>query len=575
MISSLQTLDASTSTDSLYNAWNHEKDPTLKFDIGQKLLWKYIHSDLDEATRFSDTLLIFGQQRGGEDNWEALYIKAEILRRKGNDDEAIKIFLLLESQAIKNQWDDSLPRVWNSLAFLFEGLKKWEEAISYFKKSANIYSGNNAMSHVMALSNLADVYLTKGDTLIARDINLKMLEITEREFSPKVLSHVLEWSKELDQRFSGSCLYSIEQLNQILDYAYKTNSLMTALHFFISKMECLYEKENYQQLIAFGESVQVDFESYEDLHMNMKFLTLMKIAYVHQSQWKKSYKILEKRDSLEFILFNQEKKESITQDQLKYHKLQNEKLEQEAESALREKEQANYLNLILIFLVISSLLIFFLYWKQREIREKLEKEQLEHQIWQLQFNPHFFFNALTSIQATLYEGKPANAIKAINRLATMFRQTLSRSQLEWTDLNSELEFLEEYITIHKFMSGDEFEFEVNKSIKETNIQVPPFLLQPIVENAIKHGFRGNENKGNKLVVELYKKGSEIKTNIRNNGNKFKINIGMRSSSVGLKITDKRLLSYEQNHKGIRIQNNLRNNENWVEVSFSLPFRIDE
>ncbi len=568
----IQFVNASPLTDSLYIAWNNETELEAKFDIGEELLWKYIEIDLDRALKFSGTLLIYGEKIGGKYNWDALYAKALILKRKGRDDEALDIFLMLEKQAIENKWDNKLGRIWDSLGALYQGLENWPKTIFYLEKAADILAETNSRKLIMVLSNLTDAYITIGDTLTAKNINLEMLNIAERDFDPKVVEHILEWSKELSQNFSKTCLYSLSELDKILNHAQKSGSSRTMLHFFLSKMDCLLDKGKFQELIEFAENTQEQFELYDDIHINIEFFKTLEIAYVHEKQWKKSYRTLAKYDSLRFVLFNEEKRESMDQQDLRY---QNENLELQAASILKEKQQAHYLNIVLVSLGICSLFIFFLLWVDRERKQKIEKQQMEHQIWQLQFNPHFFFNALTSIQAFLYEENSNKAIKAINRLAAMFRQTLSRSELEWTDLNSELEFLQEYVTIHKFMSGDEFEFEmeIDESIKKADVQVPPFLLQPIVENAIKHGFNGNTKTGAKLFVELLNKDGEIKTNIRNNGNKFKVSTKVKSSSLGLKITDKRLQSYKQS-KGVLIQNNLRNQENWVEVSFSLPFRVD-
>ena len=571
-ISIIQFASANSVIDRLRISWNNETELEKKFDIGEDLLWKYIGSDLDEAVRFCDTLLLYGEKAGGKYNWAALYAKAEILRRKGRDDEALNILHLLENMAVENEWANCLGRTWESLAALYEGLRNWDKTIFYLEKANKVFASINVRKQIMVLSHLTDAYVTIGDTITAKDANMKMLEIAASNFDAKTVEHILDWSKELDEGFSQNCLYSVEELDKILSHATTSGSSRTALYFFLSKMDCLGYQENYPELISLGESIQEEFELYDDLHLNIQFFKTMEAAYVHEKQWEKSYRALAKHDSLNLILFNEEKKESMAQQGLRH---KNQILQQEAANILKEKKLAHYFNVIFVFLGICSLFIFFLLWVDRERKQKMEKQQMEHQIWQLQFNPHFFFNALTSIQAFLYEENPNKGIKAINRLSVMFRQTLSRSELEWTDLNSELEFLQEYVTTHKFMSGDEFEFEmeIDESIKKTDIQVPPFLLQPIVENAIKHGFNGCTKTGAKLLVELLNKDGEIKTNIRNNGNKFKVNTKVKSSSLGLKITDKRLQAYKQS-KGIQIQNNIRNQENWVEVSFSLPFRID-
>lgn len=568
------TVYAAEPVDSLYSNFQEAASLDEKYKTGEKLIWSYIYSDLDKALLFYDTLARIAQEVGEKEVWKVEHVKSEIFRLEGKEEKAIEILNLLLEEATLKKWNNEKARVYRALGFLYHGLEDWEQAILYLEKSAKTYSAYSKKAEVVILYELANVYLIIGDTLKARDLNLDMLEVAEKEFSLKTLEHILEWSKELDEKYSQKCLYSEEELNQIFSSANRTNNKHMVLHFALSKMKCLLQREKERELLNFGSDLQAEFDLYDDLKMRKAFYDMMEKASIGLMQWKQAYQFSVKHDSLKNKLFDKEKIASINRQELKYRELVNRKLEQEKISVLKEKEQSNRLNIILLCLGATLSLLFVLLWKQREAKQKLEKEKLENELWQLQFNPHFFFNALTSIQAFIYEKKTISAIKSINQLSSLFRNTLGRSQQEWTKLSDELAFIKEYIKIHQLISGNKvnFQLKIDQDLESTAVEVPPFLIQPILENAIKHGFKAGKDNANIDLIIQKGKDFSLKTIIRNNGEKYNKNSKVKATSLGLRITNKRLAKYKLEQNVVKIENKEINNENWVEVSFFIPWK---
>src|SRR5262249_26527492 len=105
---------------------------------------------------------------------------------------------------------------------------------------------------------------------------------------------------------------------------------------------------------------------------------------------------------------------------------------------------------------------------------------------QAQINPHFLFNTL-NVLASLIHSNPPKAERVTEELADVFRYALESTRTEWVKLDEELHFLESYLEIEKarFEERLTYSFDIDPEIR--SLKIPPMILQPLVENAIKHG----------------------------------------------------------------------------------------
>lgn len=130
--------------------------------------------------------------------------------------------------------------------------------------------------------------------------------------------------------------------------------------------------------------------------------------------------------------------------------------------------------------------------RQREMELlKLNKDLATWQIMALraQMNPHFIFNAMNSIQQFTLKNDIENANLYISKFSSLLRKVLHTSQQNFITLEEEAEQLKLYLEIEKLRMGDEFSFEIviDDEIEADAVQIPGMLVQPFVENAIKHG----------------------------------------------------------------------------------------
>jgi LytS/YehU family sensor histidine kinase len=101
-----------------------------------------------------------------------------------------------------------------------------------------------------------------------------------------------------------------------------------------------------------------------------------------------------------------------------------------------------------------------------------------------QINPHFLFNALNTV-GVLIDENPEEARRLTGKLASIFRQTLQASEREVVSVQEELRFVQDYLEIEKARFGERL--QVEERIEVSSAQIPCFTLQPLIENAIKHG----------------------------------------------------------------------------------------
>ncbi|HEY9262498.1 sensor histidine kinase, partial [Chitinophaga sp.] len=115
--------------------------------------------------------------------------------------------------------------------------------------------------------------------------------------------------------------------------------------------------------------------------------------------------------------------------------------------------------------------------------------ELEAKALTNQMNPHFIFNSLNSVQHLILEKEEKQALNFLADFATLMRQMLNNSRKSYISLEEEIAFLTRYLELEKirFAHSFTYHFILEDALKEYTIYIPPMIIQPIVENAIKHG----------------------------------------------------------------------------------------
>jgi len=187
------------------------------------------------------------------------------------------------------------------------------------------------------------------------------------------------------------------------------------------------------------------------------------------------------------------------------------------------------------FFIIGFVAIFmgFIYWiynlQIRKIEKRnllqLEKVNLEKNLNQSklkaiksQMNPHFFYNALNTIQSYILSNDKKQAVNYLSKFSNLTRTILEMSEKETISIAEEVKTLGLYLDIEKARFEEDFEYQilVDKKIDAENIKIPTMLLQPYVENAVKHGLLHKQ--GKKLVtIHFQKIDKHIRISVDDNG----------------------------------------------------------
>jgi sensor histidine kinase YesM len=165
-----------------------------------------------------------------------------------------------------------------------------------------------------------------------------------------------------------------------------------------------------------------------------------------------------------------------------------------------------------------------------------------------QMNPHFIFNCLNSIQRFVMENDKLNANKYLADFAQLMRQTLDNSKDGIITLTNEVEYLENYISFEHMRFKDKFSYaiEVDPGIQRDRIELPSMIIQPFVENAIRHGLNNLEKRPGLLRIRFYRRKNFLYCMVDDNGigmdeaQKLKERAFIKYQSHGMDLTRKRL-----------------------------------
>ncbi len=233
----------------------------------------------------------------------------------------------------------------------------------------------------------------------------------------------------------------------------------------------------------------------------------------------------------------------------------------------------------IIFFILNATIIFFMWsvvyfaihffenYKKAEIESLIFEsaaKDFELKSLKSQLNPHFIFNAMNSIRA-LIEENPQKAKDAITKLSNLMRYALKIERTESVPLFEEIETIKDYLELEKIRFEERLEYEIIINNQVEKIEIPPMLIQPLIENAIKHGI-SKFSKGGKIRIEISLDNGFLNIDIYNPGI-IEVNSIDNSKGFGLKNIRQRLNLIYENKAEFSIKNM---NEQTVHTFVKIP-----
>ncbi|WP_264522929.1 sensor histidine kinase [Flavobacterium sp. N502536] len=213
--------------------------------------------------------------------------------------------------------------------------------------------------------------------------------------------------------------------------------------------------------------------------------------------------------------------------------------------------------------ILSSLLWFVIYFiRLLEYNQHIleENKNTEIKFLKAQINPHFIFNTLNNIYSMVYF-QSDKSLAAIEKLSQIMRFTTYESQKEKIKLADEIDYIKAYIELEQLRHQESAFIDFRIETENSSEEIPPYILSPLIENALKHGITSNEKP---IVIELRLADKKLHFKVTND---IAIQKKDKLGGIGLSNLRKRLeIHYPQKHQ-IKVVN--QNNQFTAELEIEL------
>ncbi len=214
---------------------------------------------------------------------------------------------------------------------------------------------------------------------------------------------------------------------------------------------------------------------------------------------------------------------------------------------------------VALFTIVLLLLggVLFYIWSKRNKRKlealKRRNEDTETRLSLLsgQLNPHFLFNSLHAIQGTINTSNPDKANAYISNVATFMRDVMDTGKKEFISLEEEIKIEKGYLQLEQERLAFSYTVDISADISASLIDFPPLLLQPVLENSIRHAF-GKQFSSPNILIKIYSVASSLIIEVSDNGN-TPWNSTAANEGHGLSLTRKRIAVYNEKLKSLPIQ----------------------
>lgn len=236
----------------------------------------------------------------------------------------------------------------------------------------------------------------------------------------------------------------------------------------------------------------------------------------------------------------------------------------------------NFDKLFLLYLC-TAIITYAYYYVQRDRDNRINRSQMETQLLearlkmlQSQLQPHFLFNTLNSITSLMDVDIHKAKIMTVD-LADLLRHVLAHKDVQLIDLDDELAILSKYVDIEKTRFSDDLEITWHLDGNFKQVQIPSMLLQPLVENSIKHGF-SRQHPSLKVDIRLKRQKDRLQITIEDNGQGIPTAEagGVFETGTGIQNTQQRLESIYGDHKVFLVTNKPEGGvKNYIEIPLAL------
>jgi tetratricopeptide (TPR) repeat protein len=439
---------------------------------------------------------------------------------KGNYPEALKNYFIGLRYFEKTNIQRGLAQSYLNIGIVYGAQKDYKNSIKNFNKSLKIHSAMKDLSgEGYLLLNLGDLHTATKQYSNAIEYFKKAIRILEAK---KMFLPLTDAYGSMAQ-----CLIKVNQLNEAnvcIDSTLSLSKRYNNKHgYFLAHYDYgdyFKAQGNTKEAIKYWEIALNYASNAGTLEYQSDLYKSLSEVYYSTKNYEKSIKYFKEHIVLKDSIFNDDNSKKLLASQIQYDfdkKAAAIKSQQAIKDAVA-KEKIQQQKIIIVSVILGSGLLlfgllFFIY--RRKSKHALEVNKLENKTLRSQLNPHFIFNALASIQKYMNE-YPDKAENYLAKFAKLMRAVLENSEKEYISLEDEFEMLKNYMDLEKLRvkNGFTYQFNIHENIDLEEIQTPPLLLQPIIENAIWHGVAKDEGHG-EIIINVDKANEFLRFEIEN------------------------------------------------------------
>lgn len=502
-----------------------------------------INGELQEAVKSFEKAIEIGEMASLDSAVaQANFGLANVLESQGDLPRSLQHYHLALSYFEAHGFEKAVIGVKANLAVVYSTINDYDKAKpliletnEYYKKkglSQRLINGYQRLASVFSYEDQSDsalYYLKEAENMAIRENNLFSLSVIENHLGNTYLA--LEQYDRAIQAYSQSIDHK-KNLGKNSEEYLKTFANMAYCHAVVGN------QAKARSWLDQGEQLfdQIETLKFRVHYYKMKYKVDSVLGSYDQALF--DHQIY---TQLKDELFDEEKSRQLTEMETKYEteKKANEikaLSQQSMLQSLKIKQQRMILGGVVLLVLIVAILSYY-FWNQRRLKQKqmlldLELEetkkrlnlerrykQSEVKAIKAQMNPHFVFNALNSIQDLIMLKDIRSSNEYLGKFANLMRKTLEASGKDHLELSEEIELLRHYLELEKLRFGEEFQYQLTCDIAEgetVDWAIPPLLLQPYVENAIKHGLL--HKKGPKVLkVHFFLENGALLCEIIDNG----------------------------------------------------------
>ena len=412
---------------------------------------------------------------------------------------ALDYFLEAAKMAELANNKDFLPTAYLNIGVIQGSINEHEKAIQYSKKALGLIGQSlNSKQQFIAVDlhfNLAESFHSIGQLDSARYYSLsgiKKSKAIQYTYGENLFLTQLAQIELQAKNYPLAASFAQQFLNaQGKENPEDFDLIITA---FGRLAKANVHRNDFKAALAAVDSALVYANKCEAFFCQKKAMEAAIYLYEYMGDFKKAFQFQKKYQQFNDSIINQEKQSQL---QILNSFYESEKKERKLSQLSREYEAQAFKirrrNLLIAGLAafgVLGLFTLYFYYQQRMLKAKQTIHEAEQRLLRLQINPHFLFNALSSIQTYLFNKEDTHkAIHYLSRFAELMRQVLEYSRETYISLEDEIHTLENYLSLQQLRYNHSFDYQivVEPGINRWETQIPPIMAQPFVENAIEHG----------------------------------------------------------------------------------------